>query len=160
MNTNLSSYKERVKLLRKAVSTVLNVECSQSQAYEIIAKEENYPNWDTLSGIIKNNTVEPIVPTLSKKEQLIQLVLLNEALRNGCPLIETINKFLRKQTNPVLREGWSKTYIPEDNNYAMIFRQTGFFNEEVITLIEIGNWGVGLVSGVQSGIEFLKLDII
>lgn len=52
----LTEYKERVKRLRKAVSTVLGVPCSQSQAYELLAKEENYPHWDALSGVLKQQS--------------------------------------------------------------------------------------------------------
>ncbi len=51
MSTN--NYKERVKRLKNAISSVLKVDCTQSQAYEIMAKEDNYPNWDALSGTIK-----------------------------------------------------------------------------------------------------------
>lgn len=40
-----------------------------------------------------------------------------------------------------------------------IFKQAGFFNEEVVGLIEIGIWSGRVERGVQSAIEFLKLDL-
>lgn len=49
--------------------------------------------------------------------------------------------------------------MSDNNNYSDIFKQTGFFNEEVVCLIEIGIWSGRVECGVQSAIEFLKLDL-
>jgi hypothetical protein len=62
---NTIDYKERVKRLRKAVSAVLNVECSQSQAYELMAKEDNYPNWDAMSGSINKKDINDLIPKVA-----------------------------------------------------------------------------------------------
>src|SRR5579875_2847074 len=59
MSTN--EYKERVKRLKNAISAVLNVECTQSQVYEIMAKEDNYPNWDAMSGVINKKDINNLI---------------------------------------------------------------------------------------------------
>jgi len=157
MNTELNNYKERVKRLRKAVSSVLNVECSQSQAYELIAKEENYPNWDALSGSINKNSKELNSPTLTNKEQITQLFLLYEGLKYGCAFYDVLN-ILKEQSNPIIKKGWSNVESStEYNKIIEAFEKTNFFNEEVLTLIKISLMSSEIESGIKSSIEFLKI---
>jgi hypothetical protein len=157
MDTNLSCYKERVKRLRNAVTSVLNIECSQSQAYELLAKEENYPNWDALSGTL-NKKIEVENLQLTKKEQITQLFFLNEGVKNGCPF-SSIIKLLKEQNNPILVKGWSNVQIPSDyNKFWEIFEQTGFFSDEVLTILKISSSYGNIESGMHSAIEFLKID--
>lgn len=157
MNTNLNNYKERVKRLRKAVTSVLNFECTQSQAYELLAKEENYPNWDALSGTI-NKKAELENPKLTNKEQITQLFFLNEGVRNGCTFYSII-ELLKEQNNPILKKGWSNIKMPSDyNKFWEIFEQTGFFSDEVLTILKISSSYGNLESGLFSAIEFLKID--
>lgn len=53
METNRSEYKARAKRLRTAIQSTLGIDCTVSQAHELVAKEENFPNWDALSGVAK-----------------------------------------------------------------------------------------------------------
>lgn len=45
--------KNRARLLKKAISEVLSIECKTAQAYEIMAKEDGYSDWNTYSGLLK-----------------------------------------------------------------------------------------------------------
>lgn len=157
MNTNLNDYKERVKRLRKAVTSVLNIECSQSQAYELLAKEENYPNWDSLSGVI--NKIEPVPQnTLSVKDQIVQLLIVEQALREGFAFLKLL-PILKQQQNPIISNGWSKVEIPINNNWADIFLQTNFFSDDVLTILKISLMSGSISNGIRPAIEFLKLDL-
>lgn len=49
MQTNIE-LKARAKRLKTAIQDVLGVAVSTSQSLELVAKEENYPNWDAASG--------------------------------------------------------------------------------------------------------------
>lgn len=155
MNTNLNDYKERVKRLKKAVSSVLNVECSQSQAYEILAKEENYPNWDSLSGTINKAKVKTCV--LTNKEQIAQLFLVYEGIRYGGAFSSMLT-VLKEQSNPVIKEGWSSVEISPDVAFYKIFEQTNLFSEEVLSILKMSSITSCLESGVKSSIEFLKIN--
>ncbi|HGO6836611.1 TPA: glyoxalase superfamily protein, partial [Pseudomonas aeruginosa] len=41
--------KIRAKRLRLAISELLGLEIKMSQSLELVAREENYPNWDAAS---------------------------------------------------------------------------------------------------------------
>lgn len=158
MSTNLKEYKERVKRLRSAVSTVLNIDCTQSQAYEIMAKEENYPNWDALSGSITKQSNEiSTIPLLSNKEQITQLFLMSEGIRNGYPFYHVL-PFLIGQKNITISQGWAKTSINKKSNIGEICEDTGFFSEEVLIILKMAEGGGYLDHGLQSAIEFFKLE--
>lgn len=158
MSTNLKEYKERVKRLRSAVSYVLKVECTQSQAYELIAKEENYPNWDSLSGSIDKQSNEiSTIPTLTNKEQIGQLFLAGEGLRNGFPFYNVL-PFLMGQKNITISRAWAKVSINKKEKISEIFADTGFFSEEVLIILKMADNGGYLDYGIKSAIDFLKMD--
>lgn len=52
--------KQRAKCLRNAISSMLKIEISHSQSLELVAREENYPNWDAAVASCKttNSRVE------------------------------------------------------------------------------------------------------
>ena len=50
METDRNEYKARASRLRAAIQNTLGVDCTSSQALELIAKQENFQNWDALSG--------------------------------------------------------------------------------------------------------------
>ena len=54
MKMNQTEIKARANRLRNAVSEMFAIKVSQAQAYELIAKEENYPNWDAAAKYLKN----------------------------------------------------------------------------------------------------------
>lgn len=60
MENNRNEYKVRAKRLQSAIKSTFGVNCTSSQALELVAKEENYPSWDALSAISKepNQKVE------------------------------------------------------------------------------------------------------
>lgn len=156
MNNNLNEYKERVKRLRKAVSSVLNVECTQSQAYELIAKEDNYPNWDALSGCINTPVISTKKDTLTTKEQITQLFLLYEGLKNGCSLFFMI-ELLKQQKDPTIKNGWSNVKsLGADTVVHEIFEQTNFFYDDVLDILKISSITGNLESAIKSSIEYLK----
>ena len=158
MSTNLKEYKERVKRLRSAVSSVLNVECTQSQAYEIMAKEENYPNWDALSASINKGKSAENLPSLTSKEQITQLFMLNQGFNSGIAFF-SILPFLIKQKNRVISEGWSKVTSSKDFNFAEILAQTGLFSEEILLILTLSNEFGNIDRAVHSAIEFLRMDL-
>lgn len=152
MNTN--DYKERVKRLRKAVSSVLNIECTQSQAYELMAKEENYPNWDALSGSIDKISTEK--NTLTTKEQITQLFLLHEGIRHG-QTFNSICSFLKEQTSPNLKKGWSIVNKNEYNKFSDVLGQTNFFSDDVLNILKISEVSGNLEKGLESSIKYLSM---
>jgi hypothetical protein len=54
-----TTYKQRARRLQTSIQKNLGVACSLSQAYDIVANEENYPNWETLSANIPESP-EPV----------------------------------------------------------------------------------------------------
>lgn len=156
MNNNLNDYKTRAKCLKQAVSSVFDIECSLSQAYELLAKEENYPNWDALSASINKITIEK--STLTHKEQIQQLFLLYEGIRNGCTFSSIVN-LLKEQPNPIIKQGWSNvTSEYNSKNSLDIFIQTDFFSEEVLSVLKINIATGFLENGIRSTIEFFKMS--
>lgn len=57
MKTN-AEYKARAKRLANAIAAVLNKRVTNAQALELVAKEENFPNWDALAGCAARTTVD------------------------------------------------------------------------------------------------------
>lgn len=45
-------FKQRAKRLRNALESVLQVKVTHAQSLELVAKEENFPNWDAASGSV------------------------------------------------------------------------------------------------------------
>lgn len=68
MNTNQVAYKARAKRLRQAITQSFGVSCSIAQSLELIAKSENYPSWDALSGSTQKSLVTSSIelPKISK----------------------------------------------------------------------------------------------
>jgi hypothetical protein len=157
MNKNLNDYKDRAKKLRSAVSSVLNVECTQSQAYELIAKEENFPNWDSLSGTINKNPEKKEGSVLTNKEQIFQLFLLYEGLRNGIAFFDVLS-ILKNQKDPIIKNGWSKIQVSSSINFSDAFAETNFFSQEVLSIIDMCTRTNYLENGVQTAINFLKME--
>lgn len=48
---NRSEYKVQAKRLGAAINSMFGVPCTSSQSLELLAKQENFPNWDALSGV-------------------------------------------------------------------------------------------------------------
>lgn len=157
MNTNLNDYKNRAKNLRSAVSSVLNVECTQSQAYELIAKEENYPNWDSLSGTLNKNTEKQENGVLTNKEQIFQLFFLYDGLNNSGAFFDLIS-MLKQQKNPVIKKGWSNIVYSPDRDMYDILTSTNLFSEEALFFIKMGLHAGRCDYGIISAIEFLKIE--
>lgn len=156
MNTNLNDYKNRAKNLRSAVSSVLNIECTQSQAYELIAKEENYPNWDSLSGILNKNTEKQDNGLLTNKEQIFQLFFIYDGLNNSGAFFDLIS-MLKQQKNPVIKKGWSNIIVSADSTIYDMLSSTNLFSEEALFFIKMGVHAGRCDHGIKSAIEFLKM---
>lgn len=45
--------KNRAKRLRVAIKKTLGVHITLAQSLELVAKEENYPNWDAATGVLR-----------------------------------------------------------------------------------------------------------
>lgn len=157
MNTNLNDYKNRAKNLRSAVSSVLNIECTQSQAYELIAKEENFPNWDSLSGTLNKNTEKQENGVLTNKEQIFQLFFLYDGLNNSGAFFDLIS-MLKQQKNPVIKKGWSNIVYSANGNMYDMLTSTNLFSEEVLFFIKMGLHAGRYDHGIKSAIEFLKIE--
>lgn len=141
--------KQRAKRLKTAIFSVLNMDCTQSQAYEIMAKEENFPNWDALSGSLeKTNTV------LSAKEQIAQLFFIAHGLREGFAFSHIV-ELLANQSNQMAKKAWAG--VSKDKNIYEVFSQTKLFNDSVITIFKM--YHHNLEASVKAAIELLKLDI-
>lgn len=156
MTTNLNDYKARVKRLRGAVFSVLNIECTQSQAYELMAKEDNYPNWDALSGSIDKNPTKS--NTLTSKEQITQLFFISEGLNNG-KTFSSIVYFLAEQTSPILKKGWSSVKLSNYEKIVDALSQTNFFSEEVLTILKMTSFSNNIEKGVNASIKYLMMNL-
>lgn len=55
-----SNLKPRAKRLRAAVAGMFNVPVTHSQALELVAREENYPNWDAANASLGNRKQDAI----------------------------------------------------------------------------------------------------
>lgn len=63
-----SNLKSRAKRLRSAIQQVLGVKATTSQALELVAKEENYSNWDAACACSRTQ------PQKYEKHQLLRLL--------------------------------------------------------------------------------------
>ena len=74
MKTNNTELKVRAKRLRTAIKVVLGVDATNSQALELVAREENFPTWDAASACYGDNTSIPeqlaIRPKYLRLEQI------------------------------------------------------------------------------------------
>ncbi|MBM5458719.1 Flp pilus assembly complex ATPase component TadA [Pseudomonas sp. P66] len=66
---NVSHYKQLAKQRRKAIQAVTGLAISHSQSLEIVAREENYPSWDALCGVVARRAVTPISYSLTVKRE-------------------------------------------------------------------------------------------
>jgi len=165
MNSSTSTHKERAKRLRVAISKKFYIPCTMAQAYELVALEENFPNWDALSGCSKlSTTVEPVQPVLttilSPKGQINQLFFLMSGVRAGMSISDSI-RLMAAQSDPLIQQGWEKGLLSVGTySLSEVLNQTGLFSEEVITVLRIAGAHSFSTEGIRTAIEFLKLESI
>lgn len=160
MTMILNDYKARVKRLRGAVLSVLNIECTQSQAYELMAKEDNYPNWDALSGSIDKNPKNG--STLANKEQITQLFLISAGISSG-QTFKNILCFLAEQKNPILKKGWSSVKLSNDKTIMDALEQTNFFSDDVLALLKMVSYSYNIDHTIEksfnAAIKYLTMGL-
>lgn len=70
MNTAMEKqrieYKARATRLRAAIKLMFGIDCTSSEAYELVAKEENFPNWDAASACLMARTSMPALKESNK----------------------------------------------------------------------------------------------
>lgn len=164
MEKNLKDYKERAKRLRNALSLVLNINCTQSQAYELLAKEENYPNWDSLSGTIKKN--ENVIDKddksqiLTIEEQILQLFLIKLYLNESFSIISILSN-LQNQHNIEMNKLWLKVNIDNNPSLYSLFSQADFFDSEIRNILISTSFTSAIepTKNLSFAIDFLKMKL-
>lgn len=73
MKTDQNELKARATRLQAATKAVLGSKCTLAQAYEMLAKEENFPSWDALSGVAK----AAVAPSASSDRAPVDKALLD-----------------------------------------------------------------------------------
>jgi hypothetical protein len=63
---NAVNLKSRAKRLRTSISRMFGIQVTLSQSLELVAKEENFPNWDAASAACKFPSAKTSAPTLSE----------------------------------------------------------------------------------------------
>jgi hypothetical protein len=125
------SVKARAKRLRSAVQSMFNVDVSVSQSYELLAKEENFPNWDAACKSLsakRNGPIQPvspapgISPSITDKLSIAQklsafkgtVIFTGTSLAdNANAMRDVVNNRVRKSGEHVLHVGLIEPDYPE-----------------------------------------------
>lgn len=73
--------KARAKRLRRAVATMFGIPVSIAQSYELLAQEENYPNWDAASKFLGKQVKGKIDSDNRNRSDLIGITDLSDIRR-------------------------------------------------------------------------------
>lgn len=125
------SLKARAKRLRSAVQAMFNVDVSVSQSYELLAKEENFPNWDAACKILSANRIGPVQqvssapgidPEITDQHSFVEklsafkgtIIFFGKTLAdNSNAMRDVVNNRVRKSGEHVLHAGLIKPNYPE-----------------------------------------------